>query len=241
MLNLSRGLASKDIIYNTDMENIFNAFAGIESQRLSLGGLTITPATDGARFLVEKADGTDVFSVNTSTGVITGAGVSPAGSMIMYGGATAPTGWLLCDGSAISRTTYASLFAVLSTTYGAGDTTTTFNVPDMRGVFPKGAGTTARAAGKDANGNYYAGTLGTYLTDKMQGHYHTVTSYTPWADSIGGKYNLMLGTQAVGGGWGDITSAVSVVAPKTDGTNGTPRAGLTTEPQSLGVTYIIKT
>jgi len=67
MLNLSRTLSSKDIVYNTDMENLFNAFSGIESQRLSLGGLTITPSSNGIKFLVEKADGTDVLSVNTST------------------------------------------------------------------------------------------------------------------------------------------------------------------------------
>jgi len=59
----------------------------------------------------------------------------------MYGGSSAPTGWLLCDGSAISRTTYAVLFAVISTSYGAGDGSTTFNVPDLRGRIPVGAGT----------------------------------------------------------------------------------------------------
>lgn len=60
------------------------------------------------------------------------------GLISMYGAATAPTGWLLCDGSAVSRTTYADLFAVTSTTYGVGDGSTTFNVPNLTGRFPLG-------------------------------------------------------------------------------------------------------
>lgn len=65
----------------------------------------------------------------------------PAGSVIMWSGSSAPSGWLLCDGSAISRTTYASLFAIAGTTYGVGDGSTTFNVPDLRDRFPLGKGT----------------------------------------------------------------------------------------------------
>ena len=58
---------------------------------------------------------------------------TPVGSMVMYGAEAAPTGWLLCDGSAVSRTvTYDKLFAVISTTYGVGDGSTTFNTPDLR-------------------------------------------------------------------------------------------------------------
>ena len=62
----------------------------------------------------------------------------PPGAITAYVAAAAPTGWLLCDGSAVSRTTYAALFAVIASTYGAGDGTTTFNVPDLRGRIPVG-------------------------------------------------------------------------------------------------------
>jgi len=64
----------------------------------------------------------------------------PVGSLVSYAGATAPEGYLLCDGTSVSRTTYATLFSVLSTTYGAGDGTTTFNLPDLRGRMPIGSG-----------------------------------------------------------------------------------------------------
>lgn len=55
-----------------------------------------------------------------------------------YAGASAPTGWLLCDGSAVSRTTYSALFGLIGTNYGAGDGSTTFNVPNLKGRFPLG-------------------------------------------------------------------------------------------------------
>jgi microcystin-dependent protein len=67
----------------------------------------------------------------------------PAGVILPYGGGTAPTGWLLCDGSAISRTTYASLFAAIGTSHGYGDNSTTFNLPDFRGRFMRGVDGTA--------------------------------------------------------------------------------------------------
>lgn len=69
--------------------------------------------------------------------------------------AAPPAGWLACDGSAVSRSTYAALFAAIGTTFGVGNGTTTFNIPDMRGRFPIGAGTsttttpTARVLGSE--------------------------------------------------------------------------------------------
>lgn len=59
----------------------------------------------------------------------------PVGSILPYGGSTAPTGWLLCNGGAISRTTYADLFAVIGTAYGAGDGSTTYNLPNLSNLY----------------------------------------------------------------------------------------------------------
>ena len=75
--------------------------------------------------------------------------VLPAGSLMAYAASSAPTGWLLCDGTAYSRATYATLFAVIGTTWGAGDTTTTFNVPDLRGQFVRGYDDRAPATSQD--------------------------------------------------------------------------------------------
>jgi microcystin-dependent protein len=71
---------------------------------------------------------------------------TPTGTITMFGGSSAPSGWLLCDGTAVSRTTYASLFAVTSTTYGTGDGSTTFNLPDLRSRTAIGAGTGTKIA-----------------------------------------------------------------------------------------------
>lgn len=65
----------------------------------------------------------------------------PAGVILTFGGSTVPEGFLLCNGAAISRTTYAKLFAAIGTLYGAGDGSTTFNLPDMRDKFAEGSGT----------------------------------------------------------------------------------------------------
>lgn len=75
-----------------------------------------------------------------------------SGFIGIWGGAGTPAGWLPCDGSAVSRTTYSALFAAIGTTHGAGNGSTTFNVPDLRGRAPMGAGSgpglTARTAGQ---------------------------------------------------------------------------------------------
>ena len=65
----------------------------------------------------------------------------PVGVMEAFAGSSAPTGWLLCNGTTASRTTYSNLYSVIGTTYGVGDGSTTFGLPDMRGRVPMGAGT----------------------------------------------------------------------------------------------------
>jgi microcystin-dependent protein len=74
----------------------------------------------------------------------------PSGTVLPFAGTTAPIGFLLCSGQAVSRSTYSDLFAAIGTTYGAGDGSTTFNVPDLRGRVP---------AGKDDMGGGAAGRL----------------------------------------------------------------------------------
>jgi microcystin-dependent protein len=80
-----------------------------------------------------------------ATGNTGPSGVStPAGTVVMYGGngGSPPTGWLYCNGAAVSRTTYSALFAVIGTLYGVGDNISTFNLPDIRSRLPIGAGAT---------------------------------------------------------------------------------------------------
>lgn len=82
----------------------------------------------------------------------------PIGAGLLWYTTTAPTGWLLCDGSAVSRTTYAALFAVIGTSYGTGNGTTTFNLPDLRGRVAAGLD---NMGGSDAGRLNWANTIGT--------------------------------------------------------------------------------
>jgi phage-related tail fiber protein len=67
----------------------------------------------------------------------------PTGAVLVFAGASAPGGFLLCDGSPVSRTTYAALFAAIGSAHGSGDGSTTFNLPDYRGRFIRGVDSTA--------------------------------------------------------------------------------------------------
>lgn len=87
--------------------------------------------------------------------------ILPPGVVLPHGSSSIPDGFLACDGSAVSRATYAALFAAISTTYGAGDGTSTFNVPDLRGIFPRGVGSQTISAV-----NYDGSTLGTKRKDR---------------------------------------------------------------------------
>ena len=71
----------------------------------------------------------------------------PPGATIDFAGSTVPNGWALCDGRALNRTTYAKLFAAIGTTWGAGDGSTTFNIPDLRGRIAVAAGSSTDDGG----------------------------------------------------------------------------------------------
>jgi microcystin-dependent protein len=105
----------------------------------------------------------------------------PPGLIMAYGGATAPPGWLLCDGSAVSRTTYAGLFAAIGTNWGNGNGSSTFNLPDLRGRFLRG---TDHGAGHDpdagtrvasAPGGSAGDAVGSLQTSQLGLHTHTAT------------------------------------------------------------------
>ncbi|MCI5058782.1 MAG: phage tail protein, partial [Flavobacteriales bacterium] len=136
----------------------------------NVGIATATPAeqlhVEGSIRMVDgnQTDGDVMVSDANGTASWQPVGV-PTGAVMPYAAAAAPTGWLLCDGSAVSRTTYANLFALIGTTYGAGDGSTTFNVPDMQGRVPVGSGNGVYKNGGIAHSTsdpLTSRTLGTY-------------------------------------------------------------------------------
>lgn len=122
-----------------------------------------------------------------------GGEVEPVGVIQLWGTNTAPVNWLICDGSAISRTTYARLFAVLGTTYGSGNGTTTFNIPNLKGKIPVG-----RDSGDTSFDNLAeTGGAKTHALDitEIPKHRHSIPNYYPANHWNGGN---VLGADAAG-------------------------------------------
>ena len=117
--------------------------------------------------------GTPILPTTTQIGTGTptttlGSLSTPAGAVMTFAMNSAPSGWLAADGSAVSRTTYATLFAAIGTVYGSGDTTTTFNLPDLRGYFVRGAGTNGDGT--------VSGSFGAKQADSVGPHTHPNTT-----------------------------------------------------------------
>ncbi|NOT02153.1 MAG: tail fiber protein [Phycisphaerales bacterium] len=141
----------------------------------------------------EHAETADVAEDSALLNGFSARELTPAGSIVAYAGATAPTGWLLCNGSTISRAANADLFAAIGTAYGTGDGSTTFHLPDLRGRFlrgvtggtandPNAATRTASNAGGNAGNNI--GSLQTdatslptasFINSTIAAHTHTIS------------------------------------------------------------------
>jgi microcystin-dependent protein len=100
-----------------------------------IGADNIGIAANGAKVVDVATTGVTVTGDINATGVLKQAGIAllPLGMVLPYAGLTEPSGYLFCYGQAVSRTTYAALYAIVADTYGAGDGSTTFNLPDLRG------------------------------------------------------------------------------------------------------------
>ena len=121
------------------------------------------------------------------------ADITPIGSVVAYVADTAPTLWLNCDGSTVSRTTYAGLFGVIGEAYGAGDGSTTFDLPDLRGRSVVGLGQGMTGEGDLAGTDRVLGAEGGYETHlltepEMPSHKHT---FAQVANAFGGTVPLV--------------------------------------------------
>jgi len=211
---------------NTYNRGVF-VFADAAARTSAFSAASITLAEGWFSYLT-GTNSTEYYDGAAWVAVVTAA---PAGRIEAYAGATAPTGYLLCDGTAVSRTTYATLFAVTSTTYGVGDGSTTFNVPDLRGRVAVGVGTNAAVNARALSDGI------TTVANRRPQHRHTAHTHTLTANTL---YN---GT----GSWTHFTNVGSgqnldfdpVVGNK-DGGSGTTTDSLDA-PAWLTVNYIIST
>lgn len=173
------------------------------------------------------------------TGTPAQQAVTPTGAILPFAYQPATlSGWLLCDGTAYSRTLYANLFAAIGTSYGSGDGSTTFNVPDLRGYFVRGSGTNSdgTAAGtlgaKQADTTKRPTTALTGTTDTTGAHTHTYTFRTGTAVQSGTNTACWIGTTTANtGSSGDHSHIVTI--------NGGGDAE--TRPKNIALPYYIKT
>ena len=172
----------------------------------------------------------------------------PTGVLYPFAGSSAPTGYLLCDGTAASRTTYATLFATISTAYGVGDGSTTFGLPDMRGRVPMGAGTgaglTARTRGQLPGSE--ALESHTHYEGDLRAAIGAVQGNAGWiayvADSVSSRGPSTVTNYTVqANGYSQANHSFNHHT-RVYGTTGTPNAGTTGNvPPSIVLNYIIKT
>jgi microcystin-dependent protein len=169
-----------------------------------------------------KVNGTTAATISTA-GIVSGG--IPAGAVMPFAMNSAPSGWLAADGSPVNRTDYATLFAAIGTTHGAGNGTTTFNLPDLRGIFVRGSGS------QTISGTTYNKTFAAKEGDAFQGHAHQINASA--SDSPTGNGGIIDGP--VGS-----NSNAFVKDAISDGTNGTPRTASETRPANIALLYCIK-
>ena len=190
---------------------------------------SVSPTFTGTPTAPTASVGTNTTQLATTAFVLANGGV-PTGVINMWSTVSAPSGFLLCDGTAVSRTTYAALFAVIGTTFGVGDGSTTFNVPNYTNRMPYG--TTLAATGGSADAVVVSHTHVATVTDP--GHIHQQNGNG--ALCPGGGNQVPLGPTPSGNFTASAVTNISVTNA-TAGVSGT-NANL---PPYLGINFIIKT
>jgi microcystin-dependent protein len=223
---------------NTTLSDISTALTGSVAAdgqtpitgNLQMGGNKITGMADGS----SASDAATVGQLAALNSVITG-------SIQMWPTVTAPSGYLLCTGTAVSRSTYAALFAIIGTTFGTGDGSTTFNLPNYSDRFPIGTGTigalAATGGSKDAIVVSHTHTATSTSTVSDPGHFHSIGVESAAAGASSGKYDLNNPTGTV-----NTNSAVTGITVATTTTNASTGSSGTNAnlPPYLGINFIIK-
>lgn len=218
------------IVKGAELDTEFNNLATSSATKADL----LSPAFTGTPTAPTAVVGTSTTQLATTAFVV--ANTSPTGTINMWPTATAPTGFLLCNGATANRITYAALFAVIGTVYGAGDGSTTFNVPNFVNRSPIGAGSLYAA-------NTQVGSKDAVLVS----HTHTATA----SDSGHSHTYVNTGARYINQGGGDLayvatpgstvaTGAASAVVSVGISTVGSSGTDANLQP-SLGIFFIIKT
>ena len=234
-------VSGEDILpeqHNAPLQDIATALTGslprngsaAMTANLPMGGFKVTGAADGTV-------STDLATKGQMDTAIAAAAIAP-GIVSPYAGSSAPSGWLLCNGQAVSRTTYAALFAIVGVTYGTGDGSTTFNVPDLRGEFVRGL--------DGGRGVDTGRVLGSAQSADIGPHNHTASATVNDPGHFHNNNTSVLLFQAGGGAIGTFGATPS--APTASATTGitvsvtvSNSTGTETRPRNVALNYIIKT
>ena len=150
----------------------------------------------------------------------------PAGMIVQYGAAAAPTGWLICDGTAVSRTTYATLFGIIGTTHGAGNGSTTFNLPDGRDRSLRGKGSGTSLGGT-------SGSDSVTLTLAQVDHQHTVGRIESDSGATADDFRFLISS--------DAAFADGGTGQQLEGSVGLERGAISAHSGAFAITSSIKT
>lgn len=266
IINFVNGTTNQASDFNTSFQQASYIAVEVREQTSVFGGSAIyySKTESDGRFaprqgtldsLALKADQADVSNVDNTSDVnkpvstaqqaaIDAVIPAPTGSILHFAAATAPTGWLKANGAEVSRTTYADLYAVIGDTYGAGDGSTTFLLPDLRGEFVRGWDDTR---GIDAGRGF-----GDAQDDAFQGHAHNFVAAEDYTRFTQNDYNGAPGGGGAFFGYEDSTSSFYSNDPADntvhaahhiEGANGegTPRTADETRPRNVALLAIIKT
>lgn len=150
------------------------------------------------------------------TGAAQGGATNPTGVIALYSAATPPTGWLICNGAAVDRIVYAALFSVIGTTWGPGDGSTTFNLPDLTSRMAIGAGVIPLGTRAGTNSV-------TLSTANLPAHSHSITdpghAHTDFAASSTGTTGTDPGAVTTGGMTGTATTGITATNNTGSGTS----------------------
>jgi microcystin-dependent protein len=212
-------------------------FVALRAPDNAASDITLTlPSSDGNANDVLQSDGSGNLSFAALPQAV------PTGSVHMMATTTVPSGYLKCNGAAVSRTTYADLFAIVGTAHGAGDGSSTFNVPDLRGEFVRGwddsrgvdSGRNFGSAQSDQNQQHnHSATATSTVTDP--GHFHDV----PYSNSDSGDGVI----EESGTGFSGVeptnsaTTGISVSTSVSIANSG----GSEARPRNIAMMYVIKT
>ena len=190
------------------------------------------PTSDGDADQYLKTDG----SGNLSWATVSTPSATPTGSVFMLATATVPSGYLECDGAAVSRTTYADLFAAIGTVWGSGNGSTTFNVPDLRGEFVRGW--------DNGRGQDSGRTFASLQTEMIGPHNHGITDpgHTHTSNQDLENPNSSGITQGAGNrNHGVVSSGTTIVNSSTTGISINNNSGTENRPRNISMMYVIKT